>query len=266
MEAAPADVQFAAEGLAAQFDLRDVVQDQTGQLPDEDILGRAARIVLVDIDRQIPLVPLPQPLAALQQLVDPYDEMRQRERFCDVGIRTAHQPVEHVVHGRLGREHDHRDVAGFEIALHRPAKIHAVHDRHEDIRQDQIDVVAFQDLERLLALGCHDRLVVGPQALGQIVADFGIVLDDEDRLVPVRMGKPLEKGFVHCLVGQVAFDPLLLDRDLLRGVLLGTARQDNLDGRILSRDTVEADLPVMELHQMLDQMQADSASGGFGRI
>ena len=84
-----------------------------------------------------------------------------------------------------GRQNDHRHAGQRGIFPLAPAELPAVHDRHHEIKQDEIGWVAtLQILEGIAAIG-HG---LGPEAfegeqLGHHVAQVGVVFDDQDGAV-----------------------------------------------------------------------------------
>ena len=89
---------------------------------------------------------------------DACHQLRRVERLGYIVIRTDRQAVNFVDILALGGKHDNRDVLRFTQHLGRP---HAVHARHHDIHDDQMDGLLCADVQRLQTIMCFDRLVTG---------------------------------------------------------------------------------------------------------
>jgi hypothetical protein len=54
----------------------------------------------------------------------------------------------------FSRYDDHRDVARLGLGVHPLDHLDAGHDRHVDVRQDEVDPLVLHEVERLFAVRC----------------------------------------------------------------------------------------------------------------
>ena len=88
-----------------------------------------------------PLSLIPCPSSNGEQLGDGLDQMRRLDRLGDVGVRAEGQTALAVLLGSLGGADDDRDVPKLRVLPHQRDELEAVHDRHVDVGQDQVDLL-----------------------------------------------------------------------------------------------------------------------------
>ena len=72
------------------------------------------------------------------------------ERLGDVVVRTGFEAFFPIVDHRLGRERDDRELGKLGLLADLPSRLQAIHHRHHDVHQHEIDTgVLAQVLERL---------------------------------------------------------------------------------------------------------------------
>ncbi len=125
--------------------------------------------------------PLPPSLDLVEEAPHPGHELLGRERLHQVVVSADLEGVDDVGHAVTLGEDDHRDVARARIVLEVAAELEAVHHRHLDVGEDEIDVAVRHPGEGLRAVADDDdtiavRLQGEPDHLGLGSA----VLGDED--------------------------------------------------------------------------------------
>src|SRR6185436_662523 len=117
--------------------------------------------------------------ALLQSLVDGEQDLLVLERLRDVVERPFAHRLDGALDRRVGGDHDHHLVrpALADLLEH----LHAAHAGEHQVEEDEVDVLALQDLDRLLAGPRRD----GPVPLladehGEDVLQNLLVVDDQD--------------------------------------------------------------------------------------
>lgn len=125
-------------------------------------------------------------LASADPRTNPGDELTGLEGLDDVVIGTEGKPQDQIRFLVLGREEDHGDIRVLAYAL---ACLEAVHTRHHDVEQDELEIILRECLERSRsrqALACGKALT--PQNLAEQARD-GLVIVYDQYLVIIVHGR-----------------------------------------------------------------------------
>src|SRR2546423_13428813 len=96
-----------------------------------------------------------------EQLRDCFDQMRRLNRLRDVRVRAQGQPPLPILLRPFGGDDDDGDVLQLRVLTHQRDELEAVHDRHVDVGQDQVDLLrAGELLQRIDAVDRLDDLGV----------------------------------------------------------------------------------------------------------
>ncbi len=120
-------------------------------------------------------------LFANEQLcADAGEQLCGTERFGEIISSAQFEALDDVVDlGFCGDEQD-GDVTGMRLGFENPADFVAVHTRHHDIEEDEVDGMGFvAELERLFATGCDFEIVVGFEQAEEHIDIFGGVIDQQ---------------------------------------------------------------------------------------
>jgi len=118
-------------------------------------------------------------------LLEAGSDPRPQEQFVEwpseVVFRAARDAVDHALHVVQRGDHEYGDVlprlAGLEAVQHGEA----VHPRHEDVEEDQVERGVLEFAQRLLSAGSHRDEV--PQLAEEQLEQFAVgavVIDDEE--------------------------------------------------------------------------------------
>lgn len=98
------------------------------------------------------------------------------ERLCHIVVRADVQPEDLVGVLALRRQQNHRQVVGL-AQLHRG--VDAVHHRHHDVHQHEVDFLFGEDVQRLLArVGAECAVALGAEVNFQRGNDVALVVTD----------------------------------------------------------------------------------------
>ncbi len=125
-------------------------------------------------------------------LADRQQDLIRPEGFGDIVVGAQFHAGDRRIDAAVGTHHDDRtgDVAGDLF----PEEGHAVHFRHADITQDQMESCGLETQQTLPAtLGFGNGVAFPLQNQTQHVAHRGLVIDDQD----------LSKGIAHAVVSAV---------------------------------------------------------------
>ena len=92
------------------------------------------------------------PALLLETGADPRLQQHRVEWLGQVVLRAELNTAHHAVEVVERRDHDHRDVAQPGIELEAPQDLEAVHVRHHDVEQDQVDRLAGEPLQSVSAI------------------------------------------------------------------------------------------------------------------
>src|SRR5579871_1059795 len=79
-----------------------------------------------------------------------------REWLLHVPLGAERHHLFHTMHAAVGRDHQHGNDPQHLVGFHAAHKLLAVHDRHVDVSENDIDPVRAQQVQRLLAVGGLD--------------------------------------------------------------------------------------------------------------
>ena len=97
----------------------------------------------------------------------------------EIGGATA-QRVRGVLEGGFPADHDGRHL--WVIVPYPPEQLHAIHPRHLDVQQRQVDLLLRQDPQRLFGIPRGQRMVtIHPQQIPDAFAHPGIIVDHQDQ-------------------------------------------------------------------------------------
>ena len=227
---------------------REILLDEFGDPPDEFIVDRQE-----GIGGDLLLLPLPdgaselfgQALAGFQQVADAAPEHAGREGLGQIGIGTGLITfAPRLIRVLCGEEHD-GNMAHLHVLLDTGTEFDAVHHRHHDVADHQVRHRLEDGGPAFGAvLGQHDGIIL-PQGFPDIIPDVLVVLHDD------------QDGF--------GILPRIRQR-LLPGQFLpgrpSLQRDGDREDAALSGLAVHVDLPSGQLHEILDQGQADAGSLG----
>jgi hypothetical protein len=83
-------------------------------------------------------------------------------RLRDVIDRSELETGDLILHFSECRKENNHDIASRSIGFDRAADFKAIHLRHHDVKQNQIRMSPFRDLERGLAVGCDENPITCP--------------------------------------------------------------------------------------------------------
>ena len=194
-----------------------------------------------------------------------------RERFGYVIVRTYLQPLQLILYIDLGRQQIHRYVAGPQILFHRFAKFDSIHNRHHNIRKNQVYVIFFKHLQRLLPVLRLYQIKLSGQTVEQIPPQLLIVFHYKNCSMPAS--RLFFTGFCHfrfyiiginlmriCRIDTLFLHLSLALRKFLRSIHRLILRNINGKRRAFSNLAHQRYLPVMQFNQTLNQRQSDAAS------
>ncbi len=150
------------------------------------------------------LFAIAQPLA-LQRGVDAGVEQDRIEGLWEVvfrpGLDAAHDAVDLVER----RDHDHRHMPGSGIVLEPAQHLEAVHVRHHQVEQDQIEFGFRQDLQRRQAAVRldHDMAVATEPSRQQFAIGLHVIDHEDARLLTPAGGRD-RPDRLHDLTDQIA--------------------------------------------------------------
>ena len=114
----------------------------------------------------------------LGRLVEDDAQLVDVERLGDVVESTELHGADRRLHGLGSRQHDDRHARI--AAPHLLEQLEAVHARHDDVEEDDVERPGRERLQRVGARRDRDRVVGVLQDHAQRLAHPGLVVDDED--------------------------------------------------------------------------------------
>ena len=208
-----------------------------------------------------------------------------RERLDEVVVGPGFQTFDATLFAGPRRQQDDRKVARPRIRPQLLQESEAVESRHHHVGQDQVGRFAAGELERLDAVRRGFHAIPAAQEPRHVLAHVRVVVGDEDTR-PARGGRvvqglhPLRKlqAFGH-RTGFVVRQPpqRLLDEgvgaglrrgrggdrrglDLIRRKMSGAQRQHDAERGPVPDPAFGPDLSAVQLHELLDESQADAAA------
>ena len=129
---------------------------------------------------------LAQFLPRTEDIVYACEQRRHAEGLGQIGVDSSHIGRIAVGIVAAGCQQEHREQRVVRLGLKAAHELHAVHDRHHDIADDDIEGVSLYDAERLApVLGCQ-HVVVWRECPCHYLEEVGVVLDDEHGVLMLR--------------------------------------------------------------------------------
>ena len=121
-------------------------------------------------------------VAVLEQAGDVGAQQLDREGLLDVAVGAHFQGLQAGLHAHGRGQQQHGQVAEFHVGLDVVAQLAAVHQRHHDVADHEVDALVLQLLHGILAVGGGDDVVFVGQFAGEVTPHLGGVLDDQQRV------------------------------------------------------------------------------------
>ena len=186
-------------------------------------------------------------VAVLEEAGDVGAQQRDRERLLDVAVSTHLEGLQTGFHAHGGGQQQHGQVAVLHVGLDVVAELAAVHQRHHDVADHEVDALFLQLLHRILSVGGGDDVVLVGQLAGQVGAHFGGVFDHQQRVAAA-----VEVGVAPLLRLRL----LVLHADLLR-LFDGQLQHE---GIAVADGGVQVQLAVVQPGQGAGESQSESGA------
>ena len=117
-----------------------------------EVLINAGIVQFLDFEHQLVLKVMRLAFFVFQQIADACMQHGQVERFTDKGIRPHFISFGTVFLLVLGCQKNHGNMTEFQLVLHTPAKLDAVHYGHHHVRNNQVNILIVKHSHSLLTV------------------------------------------------------------------------------------------------------------------